>query len=344
MYNYKKLIVIFMLSILSYGVSMMVFYMHGTWFGDVVILRIPVYDQHFTGQYFSYGMETLLRAVGTLAFPIAAYVLVMDIKAKENYSRNLIILGLIAIISQYFYSYVYNSYHFVSVSFVSNTNLFYTLFLGAACIITIEKYKRVKRRLLALIPMLFVPLIFIIPNSATIYPIIAIVSTHITMHFLEENNCDIQHSTGTIATIKKYAPLVLIVFVFQVLAGSLLSFYSSIGIVLIVCLYVTSDKPKSVRLKILSVVVLMLNFTFIAFVFGVLINDSFNMHINPLVHGTSFLIFTLISVLIICILEINYSDVKENVLFKVLAVVFYPVHLIGLYILTVAYGTILITT
>ena len=93
------------------------------------------------------------RAVGRLAWPIFAYLLAEGFRHTKDPNRFLLRLGVLALISQIPYSIAitwagqqdwqqgYQSYisWAQSISFTSNTNIFYTLFLGGVAIVLYER-------------------------------------------------------------------------------------------------------------------------------------------------------------------------------------------------------------
>ena len=80
-------------------------------------------------RYFNY--------IGRFAFPVYAFMTAQGCKHTKNINRYLLRLGIFALISEVFFDAAFMS----GVSFVDNTNVFYTLFFGVACVAIYEKLK-----------------------------------------------------------------------------------------------------------------------------------------------------------------------------------------------------------
>lgn len=80
MNNYRKLTIVFIVSISILSLSMI-----NNGFSDLSLFSIEL-----DAGLFPVNMEVFLRAIGTLAFPIISYLLVMDIKYKPNFKNTLI--------------------------------------------------------------------------------------------------------------------------------------------------------------------------------------------------------------------------------------------------------------
>jgi len=77
------------------------------------------------------------RYIGRLAFPVFAYMIAQGCKHTGNIWKYLLRLGIFAIISEIPYDMALRS----EISFVSNTNIYYTLFIGTFCIAFYEMLK-----------------------------------------------------------------------------------------------------------------------------------------------------------------------------------------------------------
>ena len=100
----------------------------------------------------------LSRYIGRIAFPIFAYLIAQGCLHTKSINRYLLRLALLAIISEPFFDVAF-WYWGSGVNFVRDTNIFYTLFLGAAGIAIYEKLKQKTRpwvAALAALPMLAV--------------------------------------------------------------------------------------------------------------------------------------------------------------------------------------------
>jgi len=78
----------------------------------------------------------LTRSVGRIAFPIFAYLIAQGCVHTKNIGKYLARLGLLAIVSEPFFDMAFWG---GDINFLRNTNIFYTLFLGAATVAILEK-------------------------------------------------------------------------------------------------------------------------------------------------------------------------------------------------------------
>lgn len=83
------------------------------------------------GEPWEFGVYMLMRDIGRIAFPIYAYLIAQGCVHTKNIGKYLLRLGLLAIISEPFFDMAFWG---GSIDFLNNTNVFYTLFLGAAAI------------------------------------------------------------------------------------------------------------------------------------------------------------------------------------------------------------------
>jgi len=77
------------------------------------------------------------RYIGRLAFPVFAYMIAQGCKHTGNIWKYVLRLGIFAIISEIPYDMALRS----GISFVSDTNIYYTLFIGTFCIAFYEMIK-----------------------------------------------------------------------------------------------------------------------------------------------------------------------------------------------------------
>jgi len=82
----------------------------------------------------------LTRGIGRIAFPIFAYLIAQGCVHTKDIRKYLLRLGLLAIISEPFFDMAFWG---GNINFLANTNIFYTLFLGAAAIASYEKSKKI---------------------------------------------------------------------------------------------------------------------------------------------------------------------------------------------------------
>ncbi|MDR2183300.1 MAG: conjugal transfer protein TraX [Clostridiales bacterium] len=81
----------------------------------------------------------LMRGIGRVAFPIFAYLIAQGCVHTKSVGKYLLRLGALAIISEPFFDMALGG---GSVDFLRDTNIFVTLFLGAAAIALYEKVRQ----------------------------------------------------------------------------------------------------------------------------------------------------------------------------------------------------------
>ena len=101
-------------------------------FGAAILL--PALDEPWV----SAEIYELTRGIGRIAFPVFAYLIAQGCVHTKNIGKYLFRLGLLAIISEPFFDMTFRFWD-GSVNFLADTNIFYTLFLGAAGITIYEK-------------------------------------------------------------------------------------------------------------------------------------------------------------------------------------------------------------
>ena len=69
------------------------------------------------------------RVVGRLAFPLFVYLIAEGFRHTKSMEKYLLRLGIFALISEIPFDLAFNN----NIDFLNNTNIFYTLWLGAAC-------------------------------------------------------------------------------------------------------------------------------------------------------------------------------------------------------------------
>jgi len=106
------------------------------------------------GAVFRGFAPVIFRSVGRIAFPIFAYMIAQSCLHTKSLGKYLLRLGIFAVVSEVPFDLAFRN----NISFISKTNIFYTLFLGVACITLYEKLKS-KSKILAVLPAL--PLIFL---------------------------------------------------------------------------------------------------------------------------------------------------------------------------------------
>ena len=199
--------------------------------------------------------------IGRIAFPIYAYMIAQGCKHTNNINKYLLRLGIFALISEIPFDIAFMHYYTMDdtlnlgINFLRNTNVFYTLFLGVACISVYEKLKVKKRPELALISIVIIPFIFVgnvlpesFPVSTTEFA--AIVTGLYTaailcfVHFLpgiENENREPHNFLSFLAAL----PLLLTASMFA-------SDYGAFGVALIFVLYLAKPEDKVRRTVVLA--------------------------------------------------------------------------------------------
>ncbi|MCL2578226.1 MAG: conjugal transfer protein TraX [Defluviitaleaceae bacterium] len=95
----------------------------------------------------AFGFEptgiNFFRVIGRVAFPIFAYLIAEGFRHTKNRGKFLTRLGIFALISEIPFDLALNE----NINFFAKTNIFYTLFLGGAAIITYEYIRGDKKTL-----------------------------------------------------------------------------------------------------------------------------------------------------------------------------------------------------
>ena len=118
------------------------------------------------GAVFPDAAPEIFRSVGRVAFPIFAYMLAQGCRYTKNIYKYMLRLGIFALVSEIPFDLALKRHHVsssggmlgIGVNFLSDTNIFYTLFLAAACIAIYDKLKDRNRFLsiLAVLPPILI--------------------------------------------------------------------------------------------------------------------------------------------------------------------------------------------
>jgi len=188
------------------------------------------------------------RWIGRVAFPIYAFLIAQGCKYTKNINKYLFRLGIFALISEIPFDLAFNSMSqnlCSNINFLRYTNIFYTLFLGVACIAVYEKLKVKKRQWLAIIPILFLPAILLtnyLPDNSSVTPttLAAIVMAAYTAgalcfaYFLKESDVEV--------TLKKKIIPLLVAIPVIITAGAFKTDYGMFGTGLIFVLYLANPQ------------------------------------------------------------------------------------------------------
>jgi len=101
-----------------------------------IIASITMLTDHI-GAVFPLTFPMYFRFIGRIAFPVYAYMIAQGCKHTSNINKYLLRLGIFALISEIPFDLAFGN----EISFISRTNIFYTLFLGTACIAVFEKVR-----------------------------------------------------------------------------------------------------------------------------------------------------------------------------------------------------------
>ena len=96
---------------------------------------------------FPYSTPRLLNSIGRFVFPVYAYMIAQGCKHTKSINKYLIRLGIFALISEIPFDIAFMSGGAANIAswninFLNQTNVFYTLLLGVACIAVYEKTKK----------------------------------------------------------------------------------------------------------------------------------------------------------------------------------------------------------
>ena len=224
-----------------------------------IIASISMLIDH-TGAVFIEYTPMSFRWIGRIAFPIYAYLIAQGCKHTENIDKYLLRLGVFALISEVPFDIAFMHYqmddtlHF-GINFLRYTNVFFTLFLGVACIVIYEKLKVKKRPELALIPIALIPLFFIanvLPESFPVSPsefaaIVMVLYTAGALCFAYYLPDEEIGKSEPKKTISFFAALPLLL-----TADFIASDYGAFGVALIFILYLAKPENRVSRTIILT--------------------------------------------------------------------------------------------
>jgi len=253
-------------------------------------------------------------------------------KHTKNTNKYLLRLGIFALISEIPFDLAFN-YNLWSdgaqglgANFLINTNVFYTLFLGVACVVVYEKLKKKKRQWLALFATVILPLsifVNITPFSSygsiivRIASLAGVIAVFYVAYFLP--NAD----EGNEITIRRKIVPIVSALPMLFAAGMLHTNYGAFGVGLIFVLYLTNPENRISRSIVLTAgIVYHYGLHVISrqgiLVDGMVVNSGYALNIRELFH----FLFALISVIIIFL----YNG-KQGPKFKWAFYVFYPAHI-----------------
>jgi len=274
--------------------------------------------------------------IGTIAFPIFAYMISQGCIRTKNINKYLLRLGIFAIISEIPFDLAFNTHMgedgipVFDIDFLINTNIFYTLFLGVACVVVYENLKTKECQWVALFPVLIYPLAILVNFTpfayygfiiGTITSILSVVALFFITHFLPNINV-----SSEITISRKIIPIVSVL-PMLFMAAEFNTDYGIFGVALIFILYLSNPENKVSQMAVLT--------AGIAYHYGIhIFSEQAHMVDGIVVLTGSYtlnkfalynFIFALISVLIIFL----YNG-KQGLRLKWAFYLFYPVHLMVL--------------
>lgn len=202
----------------------------------------------------------IFRLIGRSVFPIFAYMIAQGCKHTKNINKYLLRLGVFALISEIPFDLAFHHYFDspFEVNYFRNTNVFYTLFLGASCVAVYEKLKT--KRLSWLISILFL----IIPTTVSTTFMFPDISWRIPLSvgfgiytvaalWLSQALPEMEISAKTMLLRKAFA-LIATVPIFML--GSILSTdYGMYGVIAIVIFYFAKPENRITRAIAMAFVV-----------------------------------------------------------------------------------------
>ena len=212
-----------------------------------------------TGAVFIASTPYFFRLIGRVAFPVYAFMIAQGCKYTKNIKKYLFRLGVFALISEIPFDIAFNNFNgeniFLSINFLRHTNVFYTLFLGVACIAVYEGLKTKRRQWLAFLPFPFLPAILLVnflPENFPIGPntIAAVVMAMYTAgalcfaHFLKESDDEV--------TIKKKVIPLFAALTVIITAGAFKTDYEMFGTGLIFALYLANPQNRFRQVAVLA--------------------------------------------------------------------------------------------
>lgn len=215
------------------------------------------------GEVFPASTPDVFRFIGRIAFPIYAYMIAQGCKYTRNINKYLIRLGIFAIISEIPFDIAFMHYKtmddnlHLNIDFLHNTNVFYTLFLGVACISVYEKLKLKKHPWIALLPIPLLPTVLLANFLPDTFPISALAIAAIVFalytvgalcfaEFL--SNAELEEK---LPFKRKVIPLLAILPII-ITAGAFKVDYDMFGVILIFLLYLAKPENKVTRTIVLT--------------------------------------------------------------------------------------------
>jgi len=212
-----------------------------------IIASLCMLIDHIGAVFPSYTPD-LFRWIGRIAFPIYAYLVAEGCSHTKSIDKYMLRLGIFALISEIPFDLAFSQSYWImrdlplEIDFIRFTNVFYTLFLGVACVCVYEKLKQTPKRLFALIPLILIPFVLLFVDFANAKLIILGIIGVYTACVIALSM--LLPSAKTDIEVKlKHKVIALIPALPIILLGNLLSTdYSMYGISMILILYLLRTK------------------------------------------------------------------------------------------------------
>lgn len=104
---------------------------------EIITNKIAIVNRLFSQATIDYIYFYGRLVIGRLAFPIFCFLLVEGFKHTSNRKKYLMGIGIFALISEIPFDLFNNN----QLIYLSNNNVFFTLFIGLAALMLLEKYK-----------------------------------------------------------------------------------------------------------------------------------------------------------------------------------------------------------
>ena len=260
------------------------------------------------------------QAIGKVAFPIFAFMIAQGCTHTKDIHKYMTRLGIFALISEIPFDIAFNRHisadrtYGLYVSFLTNTNALYTLFLGAACIAIYKGLLRKTHPWLALLPFSFVPAALVLSFIPYLLVTVMIFYTAIALycsHFLPDADACL------VITMKHKVTPFLAAMPLLITACALSTDFGAFGVGLIFLLYLGNPSNKTIRAFILIVATL--------YYYGIdLIIDPAYLSLQQLLYDSRFrlLLFALVAVLLV-----HFYNGERGRKVKWTFYAFYPTHI-----------------
>ena len=279
-------------------------------------------------------VDSLMRGIGRMAFPIYAFLVAEGCRYTRSREKYLLRLGVFALISELpfdrvFYPRLLQIFG-LGKNFLNATNVFYTMFLAVACIHIWETLRRQERRTQLLVLGVFSAgiaalLVFVRrPWTRTVLALVCLACALLVCRLLAKHTgkCAAPDGLSHILAVLPLLPVLL-------LAEELQCDYSGFGVLLIFLLYLAENRKTQITVLAAGMMTL----------YGLgsglnLINWMFSGFSEPpTLHGVLLLCFSMLAVALV-----YFYNGQRGRKIKWAFYAAYPVHLAVLAALRAALG------